>query len=185
MYKTQCIYNHYQLALGHYCILLSSLDSLSADVLPKPHTFILIWIHYQLVYCHHCTLRSPIRFTINFCITYHYCTLLSTIRWCTASTVHCYPLWIHYKQVCYHHCTLQSSLQFTYQLLYWHYGTLLSSYGFTISWCNAITAHFYHHFDPLFSLHTIIFSWIHYQLVHCHYCTIGFSFGISGGVKTQ
>ena len=152
----------------HNCKLYPHLDPLSAGVLPSLHTVISNWIyyqllyylpflhitiHYQLVYCRHCTLRSPIGFTISFCITYHSCKLLSTISWCTASTVHCYPLWFHYKQVYYHHCTLQSSMRFTYQLLYWHYGTLLPSYGFTTSWCNAIIAQFYHHFNPLFSLY--------------------------------
>jgi len=139
------------------------LDPLSAGVLPSLYTVISNWIYFQLLYY-----LPLLDITIHCQLVYcKYCTLLSSMDPLSAG--------VH------HHCTLQ----FTYQLLYWHYGTLLSSHGFTISWCNAITAQFYHRLYPLLSLHNIIFSWIHYQLVHCHYCTTGFSSGISGGVKTQ
>jgi hypothetical protein len=171
------------------------LQSLSADFRPLLHTSTFIWIHYPRMYCHTCTLLTSFG---------------STISWCSAITAHCdFHLdllsagvlllllhitrftCMHYQLVYYHHhCTLQTSRGFTFQLLCWHYSTLLSSSGFTIKWCNAIIWQAYHHLHPLSagvlpSLHIVIFTWIHYQLVYCHHCTMVSSYGISGCVNTQ
>jgi len=82
------------------------LQSPAADFWSLLHTavFIGLYIHWctaitahfyhyldplsQLVYCHHCTLWSQTGSTFSFCTTYHYWTLLSTVSWCTANTVH-------------------------------------------------------------------------------------------------
>jgi hypothetical protein len=152
------------------------LDSLSADVLPYLHISILIWIHYQLVFCHHCTLQ----FHLDLLSTGVLLLLHITLFTC-----------MHYQLMYYHHhCTLQSSRGFTFQPLCWHYSTLLSSSGFTIKWCNTITTQAYRHLHTLSahvlpSLHIVIFTWVHYQLVYCHYCTMVSSYGISAHVNTQ
>jgi hypothetical protein len=159
------------------------LQSLSADFQPLLHTATFIWIHYPLMYCNNCTLPSSS--TISWCstITEHCDLHLDLLSAGVIPLLHIIIFTcVHYQMVywryCYPHVDplpagVLSSLHiaiFTWihlsaaLLTLWY---ILSSFEFTISWCNAITTQLYHHLDPLSagvlpSLHTVIFTWIHY-----------------------